>query len=291
MDGADLTGSDLTNAGLTFARIEHAKLTGTTSRGFTKEQLYSTDSYWFRKSLHSIWLNDNDLSGWDLSGQDLSNANLNSTKLVDANLAGTNLKNTNLYDAELDAIGAKSTAVYNQWTGFPDGFDPLASDLVFEPSRAGDLTGDDLLDRADVSALSSAIRDGPREFWMNDAFDLNRDSVVDRSDLQVWIKDLKRSWYGDANLDGEFNSADLSFVSRSGSYERSGLYIDEWWSGDWNADSNFDSNDLVLAFQDGGYEQGPRIVANVVPEPSSFSVVLAGLIGVAVVSNSRRNGV
>jgi hypothetical protein len=37
-------------------------------------------------------------------------------------------------------------------------------------------------------------------------FDVNGDAGVDQQDLHIWVKDLKSTWFGDANLDGEFNA-------------------------------------------------------------------------------------
>ena len=73
LTNADLCSSTLTNADLSGATVTGADFGDTTSRGFTKEQLYSTASYQ-AKNLQGIGLGDNDLSGWDFSGQNLSNA-------------------------------------------------------------------------------------------------------------------------------------------------------------------------------------------------------------------------
>ena len=64
---------DLTNANLAGALVTGRNFAETTSRGFTKEQLYSTASYQ-QKNLQGIGLGYNDLSGWDFSGQNLTNA-------------------------------------------------------------------------------------------------------------------------------------------------------------------------------------------------------------------------
>ena len=113
-------------------------------------------------------------------------------------------------------------------------------------------------------------------------FDLNGDENINPEDLLVWVKDLMMTWYGDANLDGEFNSSDFVQVFETGKYEK-GWLDDDWgspqgelahWSdGDWNGDGVFDSLDFVLAFQDGGYEQGPRTDVVAVPEPGTMALL------------------
>ena len=102
-------------------------------------------------------------------------------------------------------------------------------------------------------------------------FDLNQDDVIDNDDVRYWVKDLKGTYHGDANLDGEFNSSDLVMVlfkqdnSKMASEDNSG-----WASGDWNADGDFTTSDLVLAFVDGGFGQGRRVAVDTVPEPNGF---------------------
>ena len=134
---------------------------------------------------------------------------------------------------------------------------------------------------ADVDALTDRILGKSRAYWLPDAmFDVNHDSKVDVDDHGFWIKDLKHTWFGDANLDGVFNSSDMVSVFQAGQYEDAFEDNSGWATGDWNADGDFTTSDLVVAFQDGGYEQGPRVgVAAGVPEPSNILLLLAGLCG------------
>jgi uncharacterized protein YjbI with pentapeptide repeats len=83
---ADLGGSTLTSADFTDAVVTGTYLYDTTSRGFTKEQLYATASYKAR-DLRGILLGSNDLSGWDFRGQNLTGAGLG-FKLTNADLTG-----------------------------------------------------------------------------------------------------------------------------------------------------------------------------------------------------------
>ena len=114
-------------------------------------------------------------------------------------------------------------------------------------------------------------------------FDVDGQGTVDDNDLRIWVHDIRGTWLGDANLDGEFNSGDLVVVLGSGEYEDAIQLNSTWSTGDWNADREFTSTDLVAALADGGYEQGPRPAVGVVPEPKSIVMLAIGLIGAVVV--------
>ncbi len=88
--------------------------------------------------------------------------------------------------------------------------------------------------------------------------DLSLDGMVDRTDLGLWIHEHQASYYGDANLDGHFNSQDLTWSSKRASMKIWSKTIPGWAEGDWNADAEFTSSDLVVAFQDGGLRKGSR---------------------------------
>jgi hypothetical protein len=83
--------------------------------------------------------------------------------------------------------------------------------------------------------------------------DLDRDGQVDRADLRQLVEVLMGTSFGDANLDGTFNSRDLVLVFQAGQYEDSIAGNSTWITGDWNCDGEFNSSDLVLAFQSGVY--------------------------------------
>ena len=110
-------------------------------------------------------------------------------------------------------------------------------------------------------------------------FDLDNDGFVNEVDRDVWVQDLRGTWYGDANLDGEFDSTDLTFVFQTGEYEDQVPLNSGWQDGDWNGDGDFSSSDLVVAFADGGYEIGPRPAAAAVPEPTTGWLLIVGMLG------------
>ena len=112
---------------------------------------------------------------------------------------------------------------------------------------------------------------------------------MDHLDRVTWVHGLKRTFFGDANLDGEFNSGDLVDVFTAGEYEDGIPDNSGWAKGDWNGNSDFESGDFVTAFTDGGYEQGPRPALAAVPEPNGIGMMMTAL-ALTAVSSSRRRG-
>ncbi len=138
----------------------------------------------------------------------------------------------------------------------------------------GDYDNSGALDVPDLDLQAAAIAGGqnPPEY------DLNGDGVVDyEGDRIRWVKELKNTWIGDADLNGEFDSLDFVAVFVAGKYETGDPA--SWGEGDWDANLVFDSSDFVASFVDGGYEQGlvPGAV-QAVPEPASALLMLLGLI-------------
>jgi hypothetical protein len=145
----------------------------------------------------------------------------------------------------------------------------------------GDVNGDGAVDVADIDALTQAVFDNSTDL----RFDVDGDQAVTADDRLYWIKEIQRTYLGDANLDNEFSSSDLVQVFAGGKYE---LDADAGWGeGDWNGDRRFGSGDLVVAFADGGYEQGPRAAVSAVPEPTGIGFAAVTLAWIAVVSSRR----
>jgi hypothetical protein len=136
------------------------------------------------------------------------------------------------------------------------------AELDVAQARSGDLDGDGQLDVGDLELLQAAIRAGDQ----TTQFDLNGDGTVNAGDRNFWVHDLKHTYFGDANLDGQFGSGDLVAVFVAAQYEDDVPGNSTWSTGDWNGDLEFTSGDIVLAFQDGGYERGAAALA--VPEPA-----------------------
>jgi hypothetical protein len=113
--------------------------------------------------------------------------------------------------------------------------------------------------------------------------------LVDGEDRAIWIENVKETFFGDANFDGEFNSSDLVAVFVAGEYEDSIDGNSTWTTGDWDGDGDFNTGDLTLTFQSGGYEQGPRQAIRLVPEPGALTTSLMTSIGLAIGCRRRRS--
>jgi hypothetical protein len=148
----------------------------------------------------------------------------------------------------------------------------------------GDFDNNGQLDAADIDALSLAVRGGGNP----PQFDLNGDSVVNQSDRTVWVRQLKRSYFGDSNLDREFSSSDFVVVFTAGQYEDAINGNSTWATGDWDGDGDFSTSDFVFAFTGGGYELGPPPAVSNVPEPASIVLLMMGL---AVLASRKRGNV
>ncbi|MFC1758877.1 hypothetical protein ACFL2H_08925 [Planctomycetota bacterium] len=139
----------------------------------------------------------------------------------------------------------------------------------------GDFDGDGLLTANDIDLLSDVVRTGSNLV----EFDLDSDGQVTNSDRSVWIEDIMQTYFGDANLDGEFDSTDLVDVFVADEYEDDVMGNSSWADGDWNGDRDFNTSDLVLSFRNRGYEQGPRTVGGaIVPEARCPMILILACI-------------
>lgn len=132
-----------------------------------------------------------------------------------------------------------------------------------------DFNTDDRCDAADIDLLTTALI----QQNLDTKYDVNGDGQVTSQDRSFLIQDVLRTYSGDSNLDGEFDSADLLLVLQRGAYEDQKPVNSTWLDGDWSGDQEFDTADLIAAFADGGFEQGPRS-AVAVPEAAASSLVL-----------------
>jgi hypothetical protein len=114
----------------------------------------------------------------------------------------------------------------------------------------GDFDRDGVVDADDIDLLCQAILTEDQ----SGLFDLDENGRNSSADLDVMIEGILQSTFGDANLDGRFDSGDLVAVFQAGQYEDALTRNSTWRTGDWNCDGEFSTADLVVAFQKGRYE-------------------------------------
>lgn len=154
---------------------------------------------------------------------------------------------------------------------------------VVVPPVDGDVNQDGVVDAADITELSRAIRRGADE----PGFDMNQDGRVDTEDRRFWVEELANTYFGDSNLDGEFGSGDLVTVFAAGEYEDAIVGNSTWATGDWDGDGDFTTGDLVIAFGSGGFELGPRPAASSVPEPTAMTLLATMMLALLSVWRDR----
>jgi hypothetical protein len=120
--------------------------------------------------------------------------------------------------------------------------------------RTGDFDRNGVRDAADIDALTAATLD-PFIDSRDDRYeyDVNRDGPVNELDRSFLVRDLMQATFGDANLDGRFDSSDLNAVLQAGKYRSAAVADATWATGDWNGDQEFDQRDLIFVFQQGEY--------------------------------------
>lgn len=140
------------------------------------------------------------------------------------------------------------TGVFGSDADSWSGLNPTPGVATFA-SVPGDFDRNGLVDVADISMLFAQLRLPTPD----PNYDLNSDRLVNVGDRDYMIHSILDTNYGDADLDGTFDSQDLIMVFQSGGYESATASNLTWAQGDWNGDGKFDTSDLTLAAQSGAY--------------------------------------
>lgn len=167
------------------------------------------------------------------------------------------------------------------FTGRADSFRELFSFPLQPVGTPGDFNGDRILDVVDINGLSAEMIRGTHDA----RFDLNSDQLVDQVDHRVWVEQIMQTWYGDSNLDGQFDTRDLISTLQRGEYEDEIIGNSTWSDGDWNGDGDFTSEDLTFAFKAGGYLGGRRVAVAAVPDEQTTRVDFDSLAIAAAVDS------
>lgn len=326
---SSVAGADFTNANLSRASLSYV-MGFTQEQLYSSASYAEKDLNGFRLSVFPTPL-DSQFSETDLSGQNLENSHLELLNLTDSSMTNANfrsavlsfldLTNVNALGIDLrvatieggtldgtDLRGARleladvsqndlnpalfdQTTTYDQWTAFPEGFDPQAAGLTLVMSPIGDLDANGAVDVEDLDILACRIGDcrrgvvasvQRRSEAQENASDFDSDDRLTRNDLEQFITVIRPTWPGDVDLENGFDSSDLVTVFQAGHYEDDVRINSKWTTGDWNADGEFDSKDIMFAFDAGGYNQGPRPSAAAVPEPSLAQSLLVGMLAFLV---------
>ncbi|MFC1759745.1 hypothetical protein ACFL2H_13425 [Planctomycetota bacterium] len=116
-------------------------------------------------------------------------------------------------------------------------------------AASGDFNDDGILTAEDIDLFCQAP-------IVDDKYDLNGDGSKTFDDMLILIENIFDTTFGDANLDGRFDSQDLVTVFQAAQYEDTLPGNSTWATGDWNCDGEFGTSDLVIAFQRGEFIRG-----------------------------------
>ncbi len=244
--------------------------------GSSPGHLYSVEEPFDDEWHHILWVDVNNVGTLYVDGVEDTTFDYTAHPSFEADITsiGSVLRATDCcnFTGNIDDVSIFSFALdVDAITALANGASPLA--IPIPGQVLGDFDGDGLLTAVDIDLLTAEVRAGSN----NLAFDLDNDDLVNEEDRRVWVEDLKYTYFGDADLDGEFASADFVAVFTTGEYEDAIDGNSTWATGDWDGDGDFGSGDFVKAFQAGGYELGPRPSLAAVPEPSAAILLTLGL--------------
>jgi uncharacterized protein YjbI with pentapeptide repeats len=263
LTGWDLSGQDLTHGNLNWSTLSGVDMTGaivtgvglndTTSRGFTREQLYSTASYQAR-DLRGIGMGNNDLTGWNLRGQNLSNADLGEA-LTGADLTGADLRNVQSVFAGAITTNAILTDGEIQGLVISDGETLLIRDYD------GGLRNPYLFEQIPIAVLETAtIGAGGSLEVLFEADDWGSTISFAASILVQLGGALELTFADDVNLTTQVGRTlrifDWTGVAPDGQFEIRSPYV-------WDVSHLYTTGDVTLV---------------AVPEPSVASTVLMGVM-------------
>ena len=165
-------------------------------------------------------------------------------------------------------VDGNDLAVWNSSFGFDGGADADGD---------GDSDGADLLEwqrNVDMPLNVESI-----------AGDFNTDSIVDGSDLAIWVDSFGEDGEADTDGDGDSDGADF-LVWQRGFATTSGATHSQ---GDANGDGAINSSDLLAWEQQFGGPAAPLSTSFAVPEPSSLVLVMFAISLIGCLSRKSRD--
>ena len=245
--------------------------------GSSTGHLFSNGDVFDDEWRHITWVDEDDVGTLYIDGEEDTTFDYSSVPSFEADITsiGSVLRGNSdccNFTGNIDDVAIFSFALEDEAIlALASGESPL--NISIPGGMPGDFNNNGVYDAEDIDLLSGAASQGTNPA----AFDLTNDGLVNEDDRIEWVTGFANTYFGDADLDGQFDSGDFVTVFIAGKYE-SGAQAG-WAEGDWNGDAVFTSSDFVSAFADGGYEQGPRPAMAAVPEPSSLLLMLVAMAG------------
>lgn len=146
----------------------------------------------------------------------------------------------------------------------------------------GDFDGDGLVTASDIDSIWGLVQAG------DPSADLNHDGMVNQADIDYLIHTILNTEYGDANLDGFVDAADLAETRKHIGQVFSGP---NWADADFNGDGRSDAADLAVVRSHTGFASAPPASpASATPDsqPAATSPVVAQPV-VALPENEIQN--
>jgi hypothetical protein len=210
-------------------------------------------------------------------------------------LAGLTFTNVHPY-ADLNPSQNPGVAIGNITRLAPFTYNQPFNGLIDEPKLynepipgfAGDFNRDDRYSSADLDMLCSAIHSAsPTDFY-----DLNGDNQVNQTDLAYHVETLIGTNFGDTDLDGDVDLADLGNLASNFGQANGAM----WADGDTDCDSDVDLADLGNLATHYGEGKAQALSdfrsLTVVPEPTLLPVFAAAImLTCRCVLTSRRQAV
>ena len=208
---------------------------------------------------------------------DVDNASLTAMLVNGPQYGSLTLKNDGSFSYIHNGGNATGDSFTYKASDGSDESGPVTVNIGINASNiVGDFNNDGAVDESDIALLCHQVNSPVPEL----RFDLTNDGAVNLSDHDMLISDVMNTFFGDANLDKQFDSTDLVAIFQAGEYEDDIAGNSSWNDGDWNCDGDFTTTDLIVAFQNGGYNQGPKPAA-VAASPTSTADTASALHDVA----------
>ncbi len=129
-----------------------------------------------------------------------------------------------------------------------------APEVVHVP---GDFDGDGMVNASDINSIWGLVQSG------DPSADLNHDGIVNQADIDYLIHTILNTEYGDANLDGLVDAADLAETRK---HIGQVFGSPNWAEADFNGDGRTDAADLAIVRTHTGFSSlSPASSASAIP--------------------------